>query len=169
MIINTGYFLNFIFGCAGSSLLCAGFLQLRQIGGILSQRAWGSLCSGFSCCREQALGAQASVAVACRLSSHSTRAQLLPGPSRSTMLLGMWDHPGLWLEPMSPTLAGEFLTTGPPGKSQHWIFVCYPGEKEKKTALILCIMLINIMLIILHFSDCVIHDPSQGPFLSFLY
>ena len=48
------------------------------------------------------------------------------------MLLGMWDHPGPWLEPMSPTLAGGFLTTGPPWKSQHWIFVCYQGEKEKK-------------------------------------
>ena len=29
----------------------------------------------------------------------------------------MWDLPGPGLEPMSPTLAGGFLTTAPPGKS----------------------------------------------------
>ena len=32
----------------------------------------------------------------------------------------MWDVPGPGLEPVSPALAGGFLTTGPPGKSwQH--------------------------------------------------
>ena len=30
----------------------------------------------------------------------------------------MWDLPGPGLEPLSPALAGEFLTTVPPGKSQ---------------------------------------------------
>ena len=29
----------------------------------------------------------------------------------------MWDPPGLGLEPVSPALAGRFLTTAPPGKS----------------------------------------------------
>ena len=29
----------------------------------------------------------------------------------------MWNLPGPGIEPMSPALAGEFLTTGPPGKS----------------------------------------------------
>ena len=29
----------------------------------------------------------------------------------------MWDLPGPGLEPMSPALAGGFLTTVPPGKS----------------------------------------------------
>ena len=32
---------------------------------------------------------------------------------------GMWDLPGPGLEPMSPALAGGFLTTAPPGKSLH--------------------------------------------------
>ena len=31
----------------------------------------------------------------------------------------MWDLPGPGLEPMSPTLAGGFLTTAPPGKPLH--------------------------------------------------
>ena len=50
----------------------------------------------------------ASVVVVCRLSSCGTRAQLLHG---------MWDLPGPGIEPMSPALAGRFLTTVPPGKS----------------------------------------------------
>ena len=29
---------------------------------------------------------------------------------------GVWDLPGSEIEPMSPTLQGGFLTTGPPGK-----------------------------------------------------
>ena len=43
-----------------------------------------------------------------RLSSCGTWAQLLHG---------MWDLPGPGLEPVSPALAGGFLTTVPPGKS----------------------------------------------------
>ncbi|KAJ8785645.1 hypothetical protein J1605_007242 [Eschrichtius robustus] len=31
----------------------------------------------------------------------------------------MWDLPGPGLEPVSPALAGGFLTTAPPGKSTH--------------------------------------------------
>ena len=44
----------------------------------------------------------------CRLSSCGAWAQLL---------CGMWDLPRPWLEPMSPALAGGFLTTVPPGRS----------------------------------------------------
>ena len=36
--------------------------------------------------------------------------------SRAQLLRGMWDLPGLGLEPVSPALAGGFLTTAPPGK-----------------------------------------------------
>ena len=32
----------------------------------------------------------------------------------------MWDLPALGIKPMSPELAGGFLTTGPPGKSCLW-------------------------------------------------
>ena len=34
------------------------------------------------------------------------------------LLRSMWDLPKPGLEPMSPALAGGFLTTVPPGKSQ---------------------------------------------------
>ena len=33
----------------------------------------------------------------------------------------MWDLPGPGLEPVSPALAGGFLTTAPPGKSHDWL------------------------------------------------
>ena len=42
-----------------------------------------------------------------RLSSSGSRAQLLGG---------LWDLPRPGLEPVSPALAGGFLTTAPPGK-----------------------------------------------------
>ena len=49
----------------------------------------------------------------CRLSSCGARAYLLRG---------MWDPPGPGLEPMSPALAGRFLTTAPPGKPWNGYF-----------------------------------------------
>ena len=60
-----------------------------------------SPCDGFSCC-----GAWAQYCGA-----------------RAQLLLGMWNllRPGI--EPVSPALAGGFLTTGPPGKSQLFSFV----------------------------------------------
>ena len=55
----------FIFVCIGSSLLHVGFLQLqlRRVGATLRCDAQ-AYCSGFSCCRAWALGAQASVVAA---------------------------------------------------------------------------------------------------------
>ena len=41
--------------------------------------------------------------------------------SRAQLLRGMWDLPGPGLEPVSPALAGGFLTTAPPGKPGRWI------------------------------------------------
>ena len=59
----------FLFGCVGSSLLRAGFLQLQQVGATLHCGVRASHCGGFSCCGAQALGAQASVVAAHGLSS----------------------------------------------------------------------------------------------------
>ena len=66
--------------------------------------ARASHCSGFPCCGAWARG----------LSSCGARAQLLRG---------MWDLPGAGIEPVSPELAGGFLTTVPPGKSQEGVFL----------------------------------------------
>ena len=81
-----------------------------------------SHCRGFSCCRAQALGMRASVVVAHGLSSCGLQAlerRLSSCGARAQLLHGMWDLPGPGLEPVSPALAGGFLTTAPPGKSLH--------------------------------------------------
>ena len=84
-----------------------------------------SHCGGFSCCGVQALGAWASVVVACGLSSCGSWAlerRLSSSGIRAWSLCGMWDLPGPGLEPMSPALAGGFLTTAPPGKPLKFYF-----------------------------------------------
>ena len=113
-------FLNLFlfFGCIGSLLLHVRFLQLRRAGVTLlcSARAY---CGGLSC-GAWALGAQASVVVACGLSSCGQRAlerRLSSCGARAQLLRSMWDLPRSGLEPVSPALAGGFLTTVPPGKS----------------------------------------------------
>ena len=78
-----------------------------------------SHCGGFSCCGVRALGTQASVVVARRLSSCGSRAlerRLSSCGAWAQLLRSVWDLPGPGLEPMSPALAGTFLTTVPPGK-----------------------------------------------------
>ena len=114
-------YLFIIFGCVGSSLLHTGFsLELRRAGATLPCGAQASYYSGFSCCRTWALGVWASVVVARGLSSCGSQAlehRLSSCDARAQLLRGMWDllRPGI--EPVSPALAGGFLTTVPPGKS----------------------------------------------------
>ena len=49
----------FIFGCVGSSFLCEGFLELRQVGATIHRGARASPYRGLSCCGAQAPDAQA--------------------------------------------------------------------------------------------------------------
>ena len=74
----------------------AGFPPVAASGGLRS----GSPRGGVSCCREQALELQP---------------QWL-WRTRAWLLRGTWDLPGPGIKPMSPALAGRFLTTEPPGK-----------------------------------------------------
>ena len=85
-----------------SSLRCVGLLRW-----LLLLWSTGSRRAGFSSCGSQALE--------CRLSSCGAWAQLLRG---------MWDLPGPGLEPVSPALAGGFLTAAPPGKPPNVSFFC---------------------------------------------
>ena len=80
--------------------------------GLLCCGVRASHCGGFSCCRAWALGARPSV----RLSSCGAWAQVLHG---------MWDLPRPGLKPVSPALAGGFLTTAPPGKPLVGIVDCF--------------------------------------------
>ena len=87
--------------------------------------ARASHCGGFFCCTAWALGAWASVVVAHGLSSCGSQAlerRFSSCGARAYLLCGMWDLLGPGLEPAPPALAGGFLTTAPPGKSQACIF-----------------------------------------------
>ena len=113
------FYLFIYFGCIGSSLLHACFLQLWPVGATLHCGAQASHCSGFFCCGARALGTWASVVVACGLSSCVSWAlehRLSSCGTWAQLLCGMWDLPGPGIEPVSPALAGGFLTTVPPGK-----------------------------------------------------
>ena len=71
------------------------------------------------------LGTRASVVVARGLSSCGSRAlehRLSSCGTQALLLHGMWDLPRPGLEPVSPALAGRFLTTVPPRKSQDFSF-----------------------------------------------
>ena len=107
--------LKFIFGHAGSSLL--HWWELLS-----SCSVQASLCNGFSsCCRVQRLQQLQFQALGCRLHSCGAWAQLL----RS-----MWGLPGPGIKPMSPVLAGGFLTTEPPGKPQIILSVLRPRKRN---------------------------------------
>ena len=89
------------------------------MGAILCCGVQASHWGDFSWCGAQALGARASVVVARGLSSCGSWAlerRLSSYGTRASLLRGMWDLPRPGLEPMSPGLAGGFLTTAPPGK-----------------------------------------------------
>ena len=77
--------------CSAQAFRCGGFYCGIQ--------ALGQ--AGFSSCGSQALEP--------RLSSHGTWAYLSQG---------IWNLPGLGIKPMSPALAGGFLSIGPRGKSE---------------------------------------------------
>ena len=101
------FWLHWVFiAVRGLSLVAAsgGYSLLRWAGfslwWLLLLWSMGSRHAGFSSCGLRALER--------RLNSCGARASLLRG---------MWDLPGPGLEPVSPALAGRFLTTAPPGKS----------------------------------------------------
>ena len=108
------YFWHWVFVAArGLSLVAAsgGYSSFQCMGfslqWLLLLRSTGSRHTGFSSCGMR-LSSCGSWALERKLSSCGIQAQLLRG---------MWDLPGPRLEPVSPALAGRFLTTAPPGKS----------------------------------------------------
>ena len=81
-----------------------------------------------ACCGARALDTRASVVVAHGLSSCGSRTlehRLSSCGVWALLLHGMWDLLGPGLKPVSPALAGGFLTTVPPGKPQIWFFYFY--------------------------------------------
>ena len=97
------YFLSFIylFMAALGLCCCARAFSICGEQGLLFIAVRRSHRDGFSCCGAWALGTQASVVVAHRLSCSSA--------------CGIFPRPGI--EHVFPALAGGCLSTVPPGKS----------------------------------------------------
>ena len=95
------------------------FIALRRLSLVVAIRATlhcgaqASHCSGFSCCRAQSLGRWASVVAAHGLKPSGSVSWYM-----GLVAPGMWNLPGPEIKPMSPLLAGRFLSTAPPGKSK---------------------------------------------------
>ena len=90
------YICLFIFDCSWSLLLLTGFSLVVASGGYILVVVHVLPIAAASIIAEHGL------------QRCDTRAQLPHS---------MWDLPGQGIKPMSPALAGRFLTTGPPGKS----------------------------------------------------
>ena len=99
----------------GLSLVAASWSYSSSCG------AWGSRCGGFYCCGGQALGMQASVVVAHWLQSSGS---IHSCGTQTQLPRSMWNFLEPGIKPVSPALAGEFLTIGPPGKSQQQFLKC---------------------------------------------
>ena len=79
-----------------------------------------SHCGGFSCSRGQALGDRAWVVATHRLSSCGSQARehrVSSWSAGAQLLCGRWGLARLEIEPVSPALAGRFVSSVPPGKS----------------------------------------------------
>ena len=100
LIFNISFFfffiILFIFGCAGSSLMCRLFCSCGEQGLLSNCSARTSRCSGFYCCGAQALRYRFS--------------------GCAQLLRGMGDLLRPRIKPTSPALAGGFFTTEPAGK-----------------------------------------------------
>ena len=95
--------------------------------GLLFVAVHGLLIAVASLVVEHGLqGTRASVVVARGLSSCGSQAlelRLSSCDAQAQLLRGMWDLPRPGLEPVSPALAGGFLTTVPPGNSGNSFFI----------------------------------------------
>ena len=101
--------------------MCGAFSSYGERG-LLFVVVHGLLIAVASRCGARALGTWASVVAAHGLSSCGSRAlecRLSSFGAQVQLLRSMWDLPRPGLEPVSPALAGGFLTTEPPGKPQQ--------------------------------------------------
>ena len=131
-IFSDFFFPFLIFGCIGSSLLHAGFSLVAVSGGysllwcagfslqwLLLLQSTGSRHADFSSCgtRAQQLRCLGSVVGLSRCGSRALKHRLSSCGARAQLLHGMWDLPRPRMEPVSPAVAGGFLTAAPRGKS----------------------------------------------------
>ena len=76
----------------------------------------------------------------------------------ATLPCGMWHSPGI--EPVSPALAGGFLSTGSPGKSLSFVFCFYRMRFESRTLVFSFLLLRDIMSVIYVYLFFLAYDCS---------
>ena len=103
-------FVVVVLAVVGLSCCMQAFSRCSEPGLLSSCSVWASRCGGFSSCGASALER--------KLNSCGTRA-MFP--------CSMWYFPRPGIEPVSPALAGRFLTTRQPGKSQ---FLCFEVREK---------------------------------------
>ena len=112
--IATLFIYLFIFGCVGSSVRARAFSGYGK---------WGPLFLAVRGPLFIAVRGPFTIA-APPVAGHRLQTRRLSScGSRAQPLRGMWDPPRPGLEPMSPALAGGFLSTAPPGKPENDIFL----------------------------------------------
>ena len=90
---------------------CASFIAVYGLSLVAASRSYSAVAvHGF-------LIAVASLVAEHGLYAGAPELRLSRCDARTQLSCGVWDLPRLGIEPMSPALAGEFLTAGPPGKS----------------------------------------------------
>ena len=77
----------------------------------------------------QASHCRVSLVVGHRLSNCDSQALVQEDLNK---LHGMWNLPRPGMEPMTPTLAGRFLSSVPPGKSKIRLVLSEKGQKEAR-------------------------------------
>ena len=101
-----------------SLLLCRLFSSWGEQGPLPCCRAWTSHCGGFSCCRAQAPGCGGVGSCGSWAPENCCSCGPPVQPPCS-----MWNFPGTGFEPVSPALAGRFLSTYPPVMSQCHLYL----------------------------------------------
>ena len=116
------FYCNFVHLSSVLGLRCCRLFSSCERGLLSSGGAWASHCSGFSHCGAQALGCAASRCSAwaqylCLLGS---RAQAQQSRCRGSVVPRHVGSSQTRAEPVSPTMAGVFFTTEPPGKPWNY-------------------------------------------------
>ena len=96
---------------------CVGFSLVAASEGYSLLAVWGFHCSSLFPFGAWALGFTSFSNCGSRALEHT----LNSCSTGASLLRGKWDLPGPGMEATSPTLAGRFFSTEPPGKSLNYI------------------------------------------------
>ena len=106
---------------------CVGFSLVAEGGGYSLVAVRGLIAVASLVAGHRLWGSRASALLACGpvLQLPGLEHSLSSCGARAWLLRGVWDLPGSGIKPVSPTLAGRFFTTEPPGKPEALFLKCH--------------------------------------------